>query len=37
MARKRYKHEQIVAKLHQVDVLVSQGKEHGGRTPPDRG
>ena len=26
MARKRYKHEQIVAKLHQVDVLVSQGK-----------
>ncbi len=28
MARKRYKPEEIVAKLRQVDVLVSQG--HGG-------
>jgi len=26
MAKKRYKHEEIVAKLRQVDVLVSQGK-----------
>ena len=26
MARKRYKHEEIVAKLRQVDVPVSQGK-----------
>jgi len=26
MARKRYKPEEIVAKLRQVDVLVSQGK-----------
>jgi hypothetical protein len=25
MARKRYKPEEIVAKLRQVDVLVSQG------------
>jgi hypothetical protein len=36
MARKRYKPEEIVAKLRQVDVLVSQGSEHGGRNPPDR-
>jgi hypothetical protein len=27
MARKRYKPEEIVAKLRQVDVLVSQGQE----------
>ena len=27
MARKRYKPEEIVAKLRQVDVLVSQGKK----------
>jgi hypothetical protein len=26
MARKRYKPEEIVAKLEQVDVLVSQGQ-----------
>ena len=26
MARKRYKPEEIVAKLRQVDVLVSQGQ-----------
>ena len=26
MARKRYKPEEIVAKLRQVDVLVSQGE-----------
>jgi hypothetical protein len=26
MARKRYKPEEIVAKLRQVDVLVSQGR-----------
>jgi hypothetical protein len=26
MARKRYKPEEIVAKLRQIDVLVSQGK-----------
>jgi hypothetical protein len=35
MARKRYKPEEIVAKLRQVDVLVSQG-QNGGRNPPDR-
>jgi hypothetical protein len=33
--RARYKPEEIVAKLRQVDVLVSQ-EEHGGRNPPDR-
>jgi putative transposase len=27
MARKRYKAEEIVAKLRQVDVLVSQGQD----------
>ena len=27
MARKRYKPEEIVAKLRQVDVLVSQGQD----------
>ena len=31
MARKRYKPEEIVAKLRQVDVLVSQGQEDDGR------
>jgi hypothetical protein len=36
MARKRYKPEEIVAKLRQVDVLVSRGPEQGGRNPPDR-
>jgi hypothetical protein len=29
MARKRYKPEEIVAKLRQVDVLVSQGQNYG--------
>jgi len=29
MARKRYKPEEIVAKLRQVDVLVSQGQNMG--------
>src|SRR5205809_1802064 len=29
MARKRYKPEEIVAKLRQVDVLVSQGQNVG--------
>ncbi len=29
MARKRYKPEEIVAKLRQVDVLVSQGHQIG--------
>jgi hypothetical protein len=33
MARKRYKPEEIVAKLRQVDVLVSQGQK---RNPPNR-
>jgi hypothetical protein len=36
MARKRYKPEEIVAKLRQVDVLVSQSEPHVGRNPPDR-
>ena len=36
MPSRRYKAEEIVAKLRQVDVLVSQGSEHGGRDPPDR-
>jgi putative transposase len=31
MARKRYKPEEIVAKLRQVDVLVSQGQNMGER------
>jgi len=30
VARKRSKPEEIVAKLRQVDVLVSQGKNMGG-------
>ena len=30
MARKRYKPEEIVAKLRQVDVLVSQGRSVAG-------
>src|SRR5262245_714894 len=30
MARKRYKPEEIVAKLRQVDVLVSQGQDMAG-------
>ena len=33
MARKRYKPEEIVAKLRQVDVLVSQGQNMMGFTP----
>ena len=44
MARKRYKPEEIVAKLRQVDVLVSQGQNMGdagqgaknARNPPPR-
>jgi putative transposase len=36
MARKRYKAEEIVAKLRQVDVLDVAGTEHGGCDPPDR-
>ena len=44
MARKRYKPEEIVAKLRQVDVLVSQGQNMGdagqgaknARTPAPR-
>src|SRR5262245_27340534 len=36
MARKRYKSEEIVAKLRQVDVLVSQGQNMVGRNPPDQ-
>jgi putative transposase len=30
MARKRYMPEEIVAKLRQVDVLVSQGQDMAG-------
>jgi hypothetical protein len=37
MARKRYKLEEIVAKLRQVDVLVSQGQNMVDANPPDRG
>ena len=45
MARKRYKPEEIVAKLRQVDVLVSQGQNMGdagqgaknARNPPRGG
>ena len=37
MARKRYKPEEIVAKLRQVDVVVSQGLEHWRRDPLDWG
>jgi hypothetical protein len=33
MPKRRYKPEEIVAKLRQVDVLVSQGGEHGGCDP----
>ena len=38
MARKRYKPEEIVAKLRQVDVLVSQGQNMVDLSPasPDR-
>jgi putative transposase len=36
MARKRYKPEEIVAKLRQVDVLVSPRPVNDGRDPPDR-
>ena len=36
MTRKRYKSEEIVAKLRQVDVLVSQGQNMVGRNPPDQ-
>ena len=36
MGTKRHKPEEIVAKLRQVDVLVSQGRERGGRDPLDR-
>jgi putative transposase len=35
MARKRYKPEEIVAKLRQVDVLVSQGQNMVGRERGD--
>jgi putative transposase len=34
MPRKRYKPEEIVAKLRQVDVLVSQGQNLADH-PPD--
>src|SRR6202007_2774873 len=34
MARKRYKPEEIVAKLRQVDVLVSQGQNMGDAIRP---
>jgi hypothetical protein len=34
MARKRYKPEEIVAKLRQVDVLVSQVARPTSRKPP---
>ena len=33
MARKRYKPEEIVAKLRQVDVLVSQGQDMADARP----
>jgi len=33
MARKRYKPEEIVAKLRQVDVLVSQGQNMVDASP----
>ena len=36
MARKRFKPEEIVAKLRQVDAAVA-GTEHGGGSSPDRG
>ena len=35
MARKRYKPEEIVAKLRQVDVLVSQGQSCAAPTRYD--
>ena len=35
MPRKRYRPEEIVVKLRQVDVLVSQRSEYGGCDPPD--
>ena len=34
MPRKRYKPEEIVAKLRQVDVLVSQGKNIADANSP---
>ena len=37
MASKKHKPEEIVAKLRQVDVLVSQGQSRGGGDPGDRG
>jgi hypothetical protein len=37
MPRKRHKPEEIVAKLRQVDVLVTQGQSVCGRDPLDRG
>ena len=36
MPRKRYKPEEIVAKLRQVDVLVSQGQVMADAIPSDR-
>ena len=36
MPRKRHKPEEIVAKLRQVDVLVSQGQHGCRRDPLDR-
>ncbi len=38
MANKRYKPEEVVQKLRQVDVLVGQGMQHSRRyDPPRRG
>jgi hypothetical protein len=37
MTRKRHKPEEIVAKLRQVDVLVSHRTGGGRRDPGDRG
>lgn len=37
MAKKGHKPEEAVAKLRQVDVLVSQGQSMGGGDPGDRG
>ena len=37
MARKRYKPEEIVAKLRQVDVLVSQGQNMVDAIRPEVG
>ncbi len=33
MGTKKHKPEEVVAKLRQVDVLVSQGSERGRRDP----